>query len=228
MEWEIVLRLILAMVIGGIIGLEREKNNRPAGFRTHTLVCVGSALVFLTSEFIFEAYHESVNLDPARLPAQVVSGIGFLGAGTIIHYGSNIKGLTSAATLWVVACLGLAIGAGFYWGAIAATIIVYITLILLKKLEVNFFRKVGTTEISIELKNIPGQIGKVTGVMGRLNIQIKDINISPGEESWINVNFLISLPPTITKKTLLSELSQLEGVLIDWEDEINDTEGTAS
>ncbi len=223
MEWEVVLRLTLAMIIGGIIGLERERGNRPAGFRTHTLVCVGSALVFLTSEYVFSVYHELVNMDPTRLAAQVISGIGFLGAGTIMHYGANIKGLTSAATLWVVACLGLAIGAGFYWGAVAATVIVYITLILLKKLEVSIFKNRDTVEISVNLKNIPGQIGKVTELMGRLNIQIKDINITPSEESWINVIFLVNLPPAITRKTLLTELSQMEGVLIDWEDEIDDT-----
>ncbi|NLI61519.1 MAG: MgtC/SapB family protein [Clostridiales bacterium] len=211
------------MIIGGVIGLEREKSNRPAGFRTHTLVCVGSALVFLTSEFVFNAYHEMVNMDPTRLAAQVISGIGFLGAGTIMHYGPNIKGLTSAATLWVVACLGLAIGAGFYWGAIAATIIVYITLILLKKVEVSLFKNTGTTKVAIDLINAPGQIGKVTELMGRLNIQIRDISISPSDESWIHVVFLINLPPATTIKTLLNELSQMEGVLIDWEDEINDT-----
>lgn len=223
MNWEAVLRLVLAMIVGGIIGLEREQSNRPAGFRTHTLVCVGSALVFLTSEYVFEAYHEIVNMDPTRLAAQVISGIGFIGAGTIIHYGPNIKGLTSAATLWVVACLGLAVGAGFYWGAITTTIIVYITLKLLKKVEINLFKNSGTTEISIELNNIPGQIGKVTELMGKLNIQIKDIDITPSEESWIHVTFLVSLPSSITRKTLLAELSRIEGVLIDWEDETNDT-----
>jgi putative Mg2+ transporter-C (MgtC) family protein len=222
-KWEVVLRLVLAMVIGGIIGFEREQSNRPAGFRTHTLVCVGSALVFLTSQFVFDAYHELVNMDPTRLAAQVISGIGFLGAGTIMHYGPNIKGLTSAATLWVVACLGLATGAGFYWGAITTTIIVYITLKLLKKVEVNLFKNIGTTEIAVDLNNVPGQIGKVTELMGKLNIQIKDINISPGEESWVHVTFLVSLPPTLTRKALLAELSRIEGVLIDWEDESNDT-----
>ncbi|MFY9592859.1 MAG: MgtC/SapB family protein [Caldicoprobacterales bacterium] len=223
MKWEVVLRLVLAMVIGGIIGFEREQSNRPAGFRTHTLVCVGSALVFLTSQFVFDAYHELVNMDPTRLAAQVISGIGFLGAGTIMHYGPNIKGLTSAATLWVVACLGLATGAGFYWGAITTTIIVYMTLKLLKKVEVNLFKNIGTTEIAVDLNNVPGQIGKVTELMGKLNIQIKDINISPGEESWVHVTFLVSLPPTLTRKALLAELSRIEGVLIDWEDESNDT-----
>ena len=177
MKWEVVLRLVLAMVIGGIIGFERRKVTDLQALE-HTLVCVGSALVFLTSQFVFDAYHELVNMDPTRLAAQVISGIGFLGAGTIMHYGPNIKGLTSAATLWVVACLGLATGAGFYWGAITTTIIVYITLKLLKKVEVNLFKNIGTTEIAVDLNNVPGQIGKVTELMGKLNIQIKDINIS--------------------------------------------------
>lgn len=173
MKWEVLIRLVLAMIVGGIIGLEREQSNRPAGFRTHTLVCVGSALVFLTSEYVFDKYHELVNMDPTRLAAQVISGIGFLGAGTIMHYGPNIKGLTSAATLWVVACIGLAVGAGFYWGAITTTIIVYITLKLLKKVEINLFKNIGTTEIALELNNIPGQIGRVTELMESLIYKLR-------------------------------------------------------
>lgn len=223
MNWEVVLRLILAMIIGGLIGIEREKGNRPAGFRTHTLVCVASALVFLTSEFIFDKYKGIVNMDPTRMAAQVISGIGFLGAGTIIHYGANVKGLTSAATLWVVACIGIAIGGGFYWGAIASTIIVYITLILLKRVEISLFKNIGTIEVDMEIDNNPGQIGKVTELMGKFNIQIRDINISPNEESWIHVKFLVNLPPVMTREDLLKELSQMEGVLIDWESEENDT-----
>ncbi|HZJ82842.1 MAG TPA: MgtC/SapB family protein [Clostridia bacterium] len=220
---EVVIRLVLAMLVGGAIGLEREKSNRPAGFRTHTLVCVGSALVFLTSEFVFEKYHGLVNIDPTRLPAQIISGIGFLGAGAIIHYGSHIKGLTSAATLWVVACIGLAIGAGFYWGVIATTIIVYATLILLKRLEKNLFKTIGTVEVGVEIQDSPGQIGRVTQLMGGLGIQIKDISIEPSEEGWIYMNFLINLPAGMGRKTLLEELSQIEGVLINWEDGTNDT-----
>src|SRR5690606_893530 len=113
------------MLLGGLIGIEREIGNRPAGFRTHTLVCIGSSLVMLTSEFLIGAYADISIPDPARLGAQVISGIGFLGAGTIIKDGSRVRGLTTAASLWVVACIGIAIGAGFYWGAIVAAVFSY-------------------------------------------------------------------------------------------------------
>ena len=97
MKWETVFRLILAMIVGGLIGFEREIGNRPAGFRTHTLVCVGSTLVMLTSQFIFEEYSGIVNLDPARLGAQVISGIGFL-VLTILKLGPRVRGLTTASS----------------------------------------------------------------------------------------------------------------------------------
>jgi len=212
----------MAMVLGGVIGFEREIGNRPAGFRTHTLVCVGSTLVMLTSQYLFEAYSGIVNLDPARLGAQVISGIGFLGAGTIIKYGPHVRGLTTAASLWVVACVGLAIGAGFYWGAITATVLVYITLILLKKVEKIFVRDVGTIEINLGLENKPGQIAKVTDVMGRLSVQIKDIrmihNEDEDEDTWTKAKFYVRLPAGMHKDTLMAELKQVDGVITEAEE----------
>lgn len=222
MNWEVAARLLMAMVLGGVIGFEREIDNRPAGFRTHTLVCVGSTLVMLTSQYLFEAYSGIVNLDPARLGAQVISGIGFLGAGTIIKYGPHVRGLTTAASLWVVACVGLAIGAGFYWGAITATVLVYITLILLKKVEKIFVRDVGTIEINLGLENKPGQIAKVTDVMGRLSVQIKDIrmihNEDEDEDTWTKVKFYVRLPAGMHKDTLMAELKQVDGVITEAEE----------
>ena len=128
----IIMRLLLALVLSGLIGMEREKKSRPAGLRTHVLVCVSSALVMLTSKYISD---EIGGTDPARLGAQVISGIGFLGAGTILRQGVSIKGLTTAASLWAVACMGLAIGVGFYEGAIVVAIIIYFSLFLLRKFE---------------------------------------------------------------------------------------------
>lgn len=222
MNWEVAARLLMAMVLGGVIGFEREIGNRPAGFRTHTLVCVGSTLVMLTSQYLFEAYSGIVNLDPARLGAQVISGIGFLGAGTIIKYGPHVRGLTTAASLWVVACVGLAIGAGFYWGAITATVLVYITLILLKKVEKIFVRDVGTIEINLGLENKPGQIAKVTDVMGRLSVQIKDIrmihNEDEDEDTWTKAKFYVRLPAGMHKDTLMAELKQVDGVITEAEE----------
>ena len=121
------------MICGGIIGLERSRKNRPAGFRTYMIVCLSSALVMMTNQFIYNNFAES---DPARLGAQVISGIGFLGAGTIIVTSrSQIKGLTSAAGLWASACLGLAIGIGFYSGAIIVALIVFIIITFFKKID---------------------------------------------------------------------------------------------
>jgi putative Mg2+ transporter-C (MgtC) family protein len=216
--WEAILRLFLAMIMGGLIGLEREIVNRPAGFRTHTLVCMGSALVMTTSEYIFQSNYDLVNLDPARLGAQVISGIGFLGAGTIMNDGHRVRGLTTAASLWVVACIGLAVGAGFYEGAIAGFIMSYITLIFLKKLEKIFEKRVGNIEISLFIRNVPGQIAKVADVIGRFKIQIRDIRIQEQDEDYINVKFLLSLPPTMTKESIIAELERMEGVKIDRED----------
>ncbi len=120
--------LILTTLLCSAIGLEREHVQRPAGVRTHMLVGLSSALVMLTSEFLLVKYNGTVVFDPTRMGAQVISGIGFLGAGTIIKEGYNVKGLTTAASLWSVACIGLATGCGFYFGAIMLTIIVLIAL----------------------------------------------------------------------------------------------------
>jgi len=137
----LVIRLGLACILGGIVGYEREHMQQPAGFRTHILVCVGAALAMITSEFIFRKYAGQTNIDPARLGAQVISGIGFLGAGTIIREGFNVRGLTTAASLWAVACVGLAVGIGFYEGAVAATFFISLTLTVLKKMEKNIAKK---------------------------------------------------------------------------------------
>lgn len=129
MDWYIMLkapiRLILAMLLGSLIGEEREKHKRPAGLRTHMIVCMSSALVMLTAEFIKAS---SPAIDVTRLGGQVISGIGFLGAGAIIKDGFSVSGLTTAATLWAVACVGIAIGGGYYAGGILTTLLIYGTL----------------------------------------------------------------------------------------------------
>ena len=126
-------RLLLATALGGLIGFEREKNNRPAGLRTHILVTVGAALIMLISTTGLPHFPRPA--DPARLAAQVVSGIGFLGAGTIFKSGSTVKGLTTAAGLWVCGGIGLAIGAGYYLGGIAVAVISITALSLLGNVE---------------------------------------------------------------------------------------------
>ena len=134
MDWlsgpdkEVVFKLFLATLFGGLIGLERELHGKVAGFRTHSLVCLGAALIMVVSIDMYAAYRGVATVDPSRIAAQVVSGIGFLGAGAIIRFPTGITGLTTAASLWVVSAIGLACGAGFYKPAIAATVMVLLVL----------------------------------------------------------------------------------------------------
>ena len=122
--FQTILKLVLGFILSGIIGLERSSWNKPAGFRTHSLVGISAVLIMLCGEYMAQRY----NADPTRIPAQLLSGIGFIGAGTILRDGFNVKGLTTAAGLLSVTCIGLSIGAGYYLGGIIATIIVYVIL----------------------------------------------------------------------------------------------------
>ncbi|MDN5277381.1 MAG: putative Mg2+ transporter-C (MgtC) family protein [Clostridiales bacterium] len=214
MFWEDIFKLVLAMLLGGLVGLEREITNRPAGFRTHTLVCMGSTLVMVTSMHLFRLYHGIVNLDPARLGAQVISGIGFLGAGTILKDKTRVRGLTTAASLWVVACIGLAIGAGLYEVSVFVAVLAYITLILLKRMERLLKNKSKIEEIELDIRNVPGQIAKVTERMGRLNVQIRDIKIEPTDEPWVQTKFYVMLPRGLKREELMKELKTVDGVVV--------------
>lgn len=134
-DLEMISRLLLTLVLSGLIGLERQVHRRDAGLRTHILVALGSCLIMLTSLYVFDIYKDQVALDPVRIAAGVVTGIGFLGAGTIIRESDGVRGLTTAASLWVVAGIGLAIGVGFNKIAIYTTVLVLIVLHFLRYLE---------------------------------------------------------------------------------------------
>jgi putative Mg2+ transporter-C (MgtC) family protein len=209
----LIARLLLACILGGIIGYERESTNRPAGFRTHILVCVGSALVMITSEFIFKKYNGLTSIDPTRLGAQVISGIGFLGAGTIIREGFSVKGLTTAASLWAVSCVGLAAGIGFYEGALAATALIYITLILLKRMEDHFSKKEQYRVIYIKADESQNQILNINKVIDKHGVMIKKIEIINGEVGKeLTIKLLVKLPVHLSIVEFIGELHQLDGV----------------
>lgn len=130
---DILMRLLCAMIVGTVIGMEREYTHRPAGLRTHILVSLGACVVMITGQLIFCQYRPyGATSDPARLAAQVISGVGFLGAGTIMREGVNVKGLTTAASLWAVACLGIAAGGGYYEVALLGMVLMFVTLTLLE------------------------------------------------------------------------------------------------
>lgn len=171
-------RLGLSAVLGGLIGFEREHSHRPAGFRTHILVAVGSALVMLTAVYMTDKFPD--NIDISRMPAQVVSGIGFLGAGTILREGFSVKGLTTAASLWAVSCIGLAVGSGFYVGAFVGTFVIYITLNALKKVIVR--GKAGKA-LYIEVKNLAQQVPEISKILKRAGAVVHSMEIIDDGES---------------------------------------------
>lgn len=148
--WSIIIRLVIAVIISGAIGLERSSRKQAAGLRTYILVGIGSAMIMITNQFLIEAFS---NGDPARLGAGVLSGIGFLGAGTIMSTSkSQVKGLTTAAGLWATACIGLCVGCGFYTISLIVFIIIILVLQFLPKLEKKFTEKRGYFEIHIEFE----------------------------------------------------------------------------
>lgn len=136
---QVVIRLVLSVILGGFIGLERQMHRRTAGLRTHILVSLGSCLIMLTSLYIFAIYKNEASVDPARIAAGVITGIGFLGAGTIIRDRAGVKGLTTAASLWVVAGIGLSAGCGFYSASIVTTLLALTALFFLRHIEEKMF-----------------------------------------------------------------------------------------
>lgn len=153
---EICIRLLVAMLVGLVIGTEREYTNRPAGMRTHILVALGACVVAITGELVFNQYKAmGATSDPARLSAQVISGVGFLGAGTILRDGATVKGLTTAASLWAVACLGIAAGFGYHLVALAGMVFIFVTLTILEVIQNKFMHSHSTTlEYSLETNDI--------------------------------------------------------------------------
>ncbi|GMO36839.1 MAG: MgtC/SapB family protein [Termitinemataceae bacterium] len=182
--YSLVIRSFLAVLIGGILGLDRGRNNRPAGFRTHMLVCFGAALVMMTNQFVWQNYHVS---DPVRLGAQVISGIGFLGAGSIILNGRNqVRGITTAAGLWAAACCGLAAGIGFYSGAIASGIVIYSIMAVMRRVDDRIQDKSSIVTIYMELdSDVP--FSAFLFFARENGLRVSDIQISKNDSQEKNI-----------------------------------------
>ncbi len=211
--FEIIFKLALAAVLGGLIGLERESLNRPAGLRTYTLVSVGSALAMVVSIDIYLQYYHSVQADPGRIAAQVVSGIGFLGAGTIMKEGATVRGLTTAAGLWVVACIGLAVGAGLYVPALVTTLLILFVLIYFVKFEQYITGLREYKGILMVVDDRPGQVGTIGSILGDIGVLIKNIQLTRAEDDdELEVELLLELPAGISIDEVISELSTVKGL----------------
>lgn len=209
----IILRLVCAVIVGGLIGLERGMKNRPAGLRTYMLVCVGSCLIMLTNQYLFQV---SGSGDPMRLGAQVVSGIGFLGAGTIIVTKHNqIKGLTTAAGLWAAAGVGLALGVGFYEAALVAGLAVFFVLTGLQKLDDRMRSKTRTLEVYIEIADTLN-IGVLIRSIRDMNVEIEDVQLEQDtmpEDGTRSLIATLKCKKRNDHKSLLSKIRKVEGVV---------------
>lgn len=181
---ELLSRLVLAALLGSVIGFERERLNWAAGLRTHMLVCVGSALIMLVSAFGFADVlgRQDVVLDPSRIAAQVVSGIGFLGAGSILLRGEVIRGLTTAASLWSVAGIGLAVGGGMYTAAIGATIIILIILAGVKPLERRFISVRQQRSVQLLAERGCLSLESVHVALGTSSVRVKQFIVQQSED----------------------------------------------
>ena len=195
-EAELFLRLTLACVLGGVIGYERQSRRKSAGLRTNVLVCLGSCLIMVLSEALYQNVEGRTNADPARLAAQVVSGIGFLGAGAIMKEGLTVTGLTTAACLWVVAGVGLAVGAGYYSGALLTTALVFCTLGTLSRLD-EWVMHERNLSLVIHTLDRPGQLMHISSCLDDLHLKIRGVKVKAAEDE---------VPQTKDTKTLYIEL----------------------
>ncbi|MGG1518686.1 MgtC/SapB family protein [Paenibacillus oryzisoli] len=201
-HFDLTLRLVLSLLLGGCIGLEREWSNHAAGLRTHILVCLGSTTIMLLSIYGFSEFFISepaLRGDPARLAAQVISGIGFLGAGAIMRTGATVSGLTTAASIWVVAAIGLSVGAGFYYVSIVAVILVLFCLFVLNHWEKYLNRKRKQEEFTVRVPDDPRCLSEVVNRLVELDVQIRHIQVrrSPednGEDAgWLAIGIAMLL-----------------------------------
>lgn len=217
-ELEMLARLLIAVLAGGAIGLERERKNQPAGLRTHIAVILGATLIMIISKYGFVDV-EVINKDPARLAAQVVSGIGFLGAGTIIVHRNMIRGLTTAASLWTTAGIGLAIGAGMYIVGIGAAVMLLVTLVLIQHLEIKAITK-KYKRITVQTTNLERFMQDLETVLKSNDIRLHEVKthkVGPDPQEGIfeeleEVEVFLHLPVYANSSFLLMEFSKIEGV----------------
>lgn len=211
-ELQTLFKLILGLLFGAAIGLEREAHDRPAGLRTFSLVSVGSTLIMIVSISLRDLVPGGFGVDPGRIAAQVVTGIGFLGAGTILHEGASIRGLTTAAGLWVVAAIGLAVGAGFFTAAAAATVLTLITLTLLSRVERSFLGGKGVGTVTVVTRDEPGQLGRIGSALGERGVNIRDIRLRPQEGGVVEIQLRVKVPHTGALQEAIQAIIGLTGV----------------
>ncbi len=214
---EMIGRLLLASLLGGLIGLEREIHGRPAGFRTHLLVSLGACLFVAVSLEFHRLYGNftsagPVGVDPGRVAAQVVTGIGFLGAGAIIREGSSIRGLTTAACLWIAAAIGLSCGVGLFIVSLAVTTVSLATLLLLKRVE-GVLNRDRYNAVKVWSDDVAGQLDRIEKILNARQLEIIDLNVERDvDAARIYFEFEVKLNMRDSKGALVDSLVAVDGV----------------
>ncbi len=207
-------RLLISFIAGGFIGWDRERRLQPAGLRTHILICMGATLVMIVSIFIPQTFQDFQNGDPGRIAAQAVSGIGFLGAGAILKFGVNIKGLTTAASIWITAALGLAVGTGLYVVSIISVVFILFVLRALDLFERFVFTQKSTKAIKITVNNNQFDVDYVKDVLKKYKIKIITVDIDSDIEKNTKIYiFYIIFPEKIKLMELEEDLGNIQNIV---------------
>jgi putative Mg2+ transporter-C (MgtC) family protein len=209
--WEVALRILIAAVLAGVIGLEREIREHTAGFRTHILVGLGSAAFTLASYYVVAG----TTSDPTRIAAQIVTGIGFLGAGAIVRYGATVKGLTTAASLWTVAAVGLLAGQGFYSAALIATGLVILSLYVLRLIEQRLLYPYRGEVTSMRVRfRTPGYapLVELVTLLQQSQIVVKEMAVNPGDDATDTLHLRLKLPRGVTPQQACATIAGLTEV----------------
>ena len=208
-EISITLRIILAVFCGGIIGLERGRAHQPAGMRTHMLVCLGAAIVMSTGHYMYDSFQTG---DPARLGAQVISGIGFMGAGSIITSGkTKVRGLTTAAGLWTSACIGLAIGIGFYSAGLLATFAVYLIMARFKRLEYRFMMDQIYYGLYLEF-DVSSTLSDIAQHITGFGLEIEEIQMGKRTPTFQKALITLKSTPKFKRDNILKQMEEIQSV----------------
>jgi putative Mg2+ transporter-C (MgtC) family protein len=211
-DGELLLRLGLTVVLCGAIGVERETRGQVAGLRTHILVGLGAALFTLVSAYAFTSDNPANPVDPTRISAQIVTGIGFLGAGAIIRQGLTVRGLTTAASLWIVAAVGMASGAGYYLGAAATTGVVLVSLVGFRQVRPFLLTRLRTDFVLLEFEmETGGELGSVLEVLGKKGVRIEAM-ASAREEDLLGYRLELEAPPTADLDGAIDEIRRMPTV----------------
>jgi len=212
LEMEVILRLLLSAVLGGFIGLEREIHGRPAGFRTHLLVSLGACVFTVTSIYFYAIYRGTAVVDPSRVAAQVVTGIGFLGAGAIIREKASIRGLTTAACLWVASAVGVACGLGLYSVSAVVTLVAIGSLLLLKKVE-GGLRRDTYNAVKVWSMDLEGQMPRIEKLLEGFNLQMLNACVEHDlEKQEIFLEFEIKLTDRHVAYRMIDGIIAIEGI----------------